>query len=44
MYPDPITPRAFPAILARLDYDPFQVMPGALPAAPRVFCTAARRS
>ena len=42
MYPDPITPRAFPEILSRLDYDPFQVMPGGFPGAPRVFTTTAQ--
>lgn len=42
MYPDPITPRAHPDLLSRVDYDPFKVMPGELPAAPRVFATAAR--
>lgn len=37
MYPDPITPRAHPELLAALDYDPFHVMPAALPPAPRAF-------
>ncbi|MCE9589131.1 MAG: heparinase II/III family protein [Planctomycetes bacterium] len=41
MYPDPITPRAHPDLLARVDYDPFKVMPVNLPPAPRVFTTAA---
>lgn len=42
MYPDPITPRAFPEILARLDYDPFHVMPEGFGAAPRVFTSGAQ--
>jgi len=40
VYPDPITPRSFPDLLARLDYDPFNIMPAALPPAPRTFTTA----
>ena len=40
MFPDPITPRSYPELLARVDYDPFHVMPGAFPPAPRVFATA----
>ncbi len=40
MYPDPILPRAHPDLLSRVDYDPFEVMPGNLPAGPRVFVTA----
>ena len=39
MYSDPITPRAHPDLLADVDYDPFNVMPAALPPAPRVFTT-----
>lgn len=42
MYPDPITPRAHPDLLSRLDYDPFKVMPARLPSAPRVFTTSQR--
>lgn len=42
MYPDPITPRAHPEILAQVDYDPFEIMPATLPPAPRVFTTAAQ--
>jgi hypothetical protein len=42
MYPDPITPRAHPDLLSRVDYDPFAVMPQELPQAPRVFTTVAR--
>ena len=42
MYPDLITPYANPDLLARADYDPYQLMPGELPPAPRVFTTAAR--
>ncbi len=42
MYPDPITPRAHPDLLARVDYDPFQVMPAELPPTPRVFATGAQ--
>ena len=42
MYPDPITPRAHPDLLSRVDYDPFRVMAAAIPPAPRVFTTAAR--
>lgn len=39
MYPDPITPRAHPDLLAQVDYDPFDIMPTTLPSAPRVFTT-----
>src|SRR5688572_3943691 len=42
MYPDPITPRAHPDLLSQVEYDPFSVMPRALPPAPRVFTTADR--
>ena len=42
MYPDPITPRAFPEILSRVDYDPFGIMPPRVPPSPRVFTTAAQ--
>jgi len=42
VYPDPITPRSYPDLLARVDYDPFHVMPGEFPPAPRVFTTADR--
>lgn len=42
IYPDPITPRAFPEIVSGLDYDPFGVMPDTFPAAPRVFTTEAQ--
>jgi hypothetical protein len=40
MFPDLITPRSFPDLLAQVDYDPYEVMPGELPPAPRVFATA----
>lgn len=39
MYPDIITPRSFPDLLQRLDYDPLQVLPGPLPPHPRVLTT-----
>ncbi|MCC7192151.1 MAG: heparinase II/III family protein [Phycisphaeraceae bacterium] len=42
MFPDPITPRSYPELLAKPDYDPFKVMPGNLPPAPRIFTTAAQ--
>lgn len=42
MYPDPITPRAHPELLSRVDYDPFDIMPGDMPPSPRVFATAAQ--
>ncbi len=42
MYPDPITPRAYPDLLSRVDYDPFEIMPSTWPPAPRVFATAAQ--
>ena len=41
MYPDLITPRAHPDLLSRVDYDPYALLPGTLPPAPRVFTTAA---
>lgn len=44
MYPDPITPRAHPHLLSRVGYDPFGVMPGDLPPAPRVYATSAQLS
>ena len=40
MYPDLITPRAHPNLLSQADYDPYDLMPGELPAAPRVFAAA----
>lgn len=40
MYPDLITPRSHPDLLAKVDYDPYGIMPGELPAAPRVLATA----
>lgn len=40
MYPDLITPRAHPDLLARIDYDPFHVTPRGMPQAPRVFTNA----
>ena len=42
MFPDLITPRAFPDLLQRPDYDPFNVIPSPLPARPRVFTTATK--
>jgi hypothetical protein len=42
MYPDLITPRAHPDLLARVDYDPYNLMPAELPAAPSAFATAAQ--
>jgi len=37
MYSDPITPKSYPDQLQVLSYDPFDLMPKALPAHPRVF-------
>lgn len=42
MYPDPITPRSHPDQLQSVAYDPFGLMPEALPAHPRVFLTGER--
>jgi len=42
MYPDPISPKSHPEVLGRADYDPFGLMPRALPARPRAFVTAAQ--
>lgn len=42
MFPDLITPRAFPDLLQKADYDPFKLIPLPLPARPRVFTTAAK--
>lgn len=39
MYPDPITPRSHPDLLQRPSYDPFGVMPAAIPDHHRVFAT-----
>lgn len=39
---DPITPRANPDMLTRVDYDPFEVMPSRIPPSPRVFASAAQ--
>jgi hypothetical protein len=40
MFPDLITPRAFPDFLQRPDYDPLAVIPTPMPPRPRVFTTA----
>jgi len=44
IYPDPITPRADPDLLAHVDYDPFLVMSESFPESPRVFATSAQIS
>jgi hypothetical protein len=42
MYPDLITPKSFPDLLQRPDYDPLELIPRDMPARPRVFTTTAR--
>lgn len=42
MYPDLITPKSYPDKLQEIAYDPFGLMPAALPAHPRVFVSAAK--
>lgn len=44
MYTDPITPRAYPDLLQKSDYDPWHVMPLEFPPHPRMVTTAAKLS
>ena len=42
MFPDPITPKSYPELLASVDYDPFNLMPAQFPAHPYLFATPAQ--